>query len=337
MKKIEKFSKSSSDILKLKKGFFDKNEYLFKNSIKNNIFYSKQKKRYKCKNCEKKISSYDFISHKVKYKICSICKHLNGMNQESDEFLNFLYKDDPGAKYAKTYLKNYSDKVKKIYLPKAKFLSEVMNKKKINILEIGSGAGHFLKACEELKINGKGIESNNKLVNLANKKLEKNEILLVDLDDSKSKILNSDADCLVMISVLEHVKNPNEFLRMFVKSKIKYLYIVVPLFSLSVYIENIFKDVYPRLLGGAHTHLYSKESLEYLVKNYKLKVIGEWWFGTEFVDLFRSFYVKSKFLKSNKPYFKKFEKILINNLDNFQKILDEKKLCSQVHMVLSKK
>ena len=68
----------------------------------------------------------------------------------------------------------------------------------------------------------------------------------------------------------------------------KYLYICVPLFSLSAIIENSFKDVYPRQLGGPHTHLYTKESLYYLAKKYKLKIIGEWWFGTDFPDLYRS-------------------------------------------------
>ena len=205
------------------------------------------------------------------------------------------------------------------------------------ILEIGSGGGHFLKACEKIRVTGLGFESNNKLVSLANKKLIKNKVSLVNLNNSINKIKDSKSDCLVLISVLEHVQNPNQLIKAFKESKIKFLYIVVPLFSLSVYFENIFKGVYPRLLGGAHTHIYSKQSLEYLVKKFKFKIVGEWWFGNEFVDLFRSISVKSKFLVKNKIFFKNFKKIFVENIDNFQKILDKKKLSSQVHIVLSKK
>ena len=42
----------------------------------------------------------------------------------------------------------------------------------------------------------------------------------------------------------------------------------MPLFSLSVLIENIFQKIYPRQLGGPHTNLYSKESLEFIAKKY---------------------------------------------------------------------
>ena len=337
MKKIEKFSKSSKDIISIKKDFFNENNKLYQNSIKINKFFTKQKKRKKCKNCGNNIFSYDFISHGVKYKICSRCNHINGMYEESSNFLNYLYRDDPNSNYSKTYLKNYEERVNKIYLPKAKFLKKVINKKKITILEIGSGGGHFLKACEKIRVTGLGFESNNKLVSLANKKLIKNKVSLVNLNNSINKIKDSKSDCLVLISVLEHVQNPNQLIKAFKESKIKFLYIVVPLFSLSVYFENIFKGVYPRLLGGAHTHIYSKQSLEYLVKKFKFKIVGEWWFGNEFVDLFRSISVKSKFLVKNKIFFKNFKKIFVENIDNFQKILDKKKLSSQVHIVLSKK
>jgi hypothetical protein len=63
--------------------------------------------------------------------------------------------------------------------------------------------------------------------------------------------------------VLEHLQDINSLMVKFLKSKIKYLYISVPIFSLSTFIENVFNKVYPRQLSGGHTHLYIKKILQY--------------------------------------------------------------------------
>ena len=62
----------------------------------------------------------------------------------------------------------------------------------------------------------------------------------------KSKEINdiikeSNADVFCMISTLEHLENPNEILKVLKKSKIKYLYICIPLFSFSTFVENVLK------------------------------------------------------------------------------------------------
>ena len=69
-----------------------------------------------------------------------------------------------------------------------------------------------------------------------------------------------------MINVFEHLVEPDKIMNSFVKSKIKYLYIAVPLFSLSTFIENSFTNVFPRQLSGGHTHLYTEKSINYLAK-----------------------------------------------------------------------
>jgi len=190
---------------------------------------------------------------------------------------------------AKTFYlyKDYNERVKKIYLPKVTFLKEVI-KTKINVLDIGAGGGCFLKALEIKNIDGTGYEPSKYLVNLGNKKIKKNKLINLSLNESYKKVLDSnDANVLSMIGVLEHLNKPNYILRLFKKSKIKYLYISVPILSLSVLLENVFNNVFPRRLSGGHTHLYTKKSLDFLAKQNKLKIIGEWWFDTDFGDLYR--------------------------------------------------
>ena len=55
--------------------------------------------------------------------------------------------------------------------------------------------------------------------------------------------------------------------RAYKSSRIKYLYISVPIFSLTSFIENAFQNIYPRHLSGGHTHLFTKILLILLKKN----------------------------------------------------------------------
>ena len=131
------------------------------------------------------------------------------------------------------------------------------------------------------------------------------------------------------------MENPNRFLKAFKKSKIKYLYISVPLFSLTSFIENSFQKVYPRHLSGGHTHLYTKDSIYYLAKKYKFSIIGEWWFGLDIADLFRSIIISSSQVDRD-VYNTTLRKYFYSILNDLQKKIDEKKLSSEVHLILSK-
>ena len=55
------------------------------------------------------------------------------------------------AHYDSQYSKFYSKRVNNIYLPKAKYLRKVI-KEKINLVDVGCGAGHFVSALEKLKL-----------------------------------------------------------------------------------------------------------------------------------------------------------------------------------------
>ena len=114
------------------------------------------------------------------------------------------------------------------------------------------------------------------------------------------------------------------------------MFFSVQIFSLSAFIENAFSQVSPRHLGAAHTNLYTKESLYYLAKKFNLKVAGEWWYGADFPDLYRSLI---NTCKANN--FKKYKTLLDKNffsvINELQNVLDKNKTCSEVHMVFEKK
>ena len=336
MKKTVRFSKDYKGIFNLKTDFYNNNKSNLINANQLNKIYLKGPLRKICKNCQKKISNFLLKSFGVKYSLCKYCGHINGEKEETKFFFYKLYVKGAGSKnIEKNYKKFFKERVKLIYNSKALFLKKIV-KKKITVLEVGSGAGHFLKALENNKIFGKGIEPNKLLCKVGNQYLKKNKLINHKFSELKNIISNEKtANCLAAIGVLEHIENPNEFLKLFKKSKIKYLYISVPLFSLTSLVENSFENVYPRHLSGGHTHLYTKKSIYYFAKKYKFKVIGEWWFGTDIADLYRSILVSSKNL--NKDIYKKvIDHNFYDVLNEMQECIDKKKICSEVHMVLSK-
>ena len=144
------------------------------------------------------------------------------------------------------------------------------------------------------------------------------------------------ANTLSLIHVLEHLVEPNRLMDSFVRSKLKYLYIAVPLFSLTTFIENSFPNIFPRQLSGGHTHLYTEKSLNYLANKYNLKIIGEYWFGTDIPDLMRSL-INSGSITNKKIYAQQLNNKFSKFIDELQSILDKNKVCSEVHMVLEKK
>ena len=262
-----KYSKSLKDIFKLKEDFFIFYIIMLKQSDDLNKYYSKQLNRKNCKNCKISINPTLFKSYYEKYSICMKCGHLNGMNEDTDKFNKLLYKNYKGGKFSKFYTKDYKQRVKNISVPKLEFLLKVIKKKPNKLIDLGCGSGHFVKACEQKSIDAIGYDVNKTMVDLGNKIMKRNKIYNFEIDEIYSKVLNSSVDVVSIIGVIEHLKKPEKIFENFKKSKSKYLYIAVPLLSLSVFLEHAFQDIFPRVLGGVHNHLYTEKSLKYIIKS----------------------------------------------------------------------
>ena len=333
MKKVF-YSKSSKKIITIKKGFLDKNKELINQARKWNKLYNKQPKRKYCKACEKPLTKKIFTSHFANYTICKFCGHFNGLNKDTKKFNELLYKKDGGQKFSKFYLQDYKARVEHISKPKLEFLKKIIKGKK-EILELGSGAGHFLKACELNSIKATGYDVNPSMVKLGNKMLKKNKIKQFNIDDIYNMVLSCEKDIITILGVIEHLEFPNLIFENFKKSKAKYMFFAVPMISLTVFLEHCFQNTFPRAMGGVHNHLYSEKSLNYIFKKNKLKIIGEWWFGSDMMDLMRSILINSN--PTNKLEYKKnLDSCFISIIDDLQSILDKKKLCGDVHMVITK-
>jgi 2-polyprenyl-3-methyl-5-hydroxy-6-metoxy-1,4-benzoquinol methylase len=332
--KVIKFSKSYKNISLIKNDFITDNKKFLLYAKKINSVYKKQVKRKFCENCDSKISKPFIKNFGIKYCICTKCGHFNGIYKDSEKFNKWLYSNENGKNYNLFYNKFYNSRVQNIYIPKVNFLKEII-KEKIKVIDFGSGVGYFLKALEIKKIKAIGIETNKQSVKKGSKFLNRNKLHHCKFgDNSIFNKYSNDYNTLALIGVLEHI-NPKNLLNDFKLSKLKYLFIAVPAFSLSVFLENVFPKVFPRLLSNGHTHLYTEKSLNYFAKKNNLKIIGEWWFGTDIPDLFRSLLVSANFVNKN-IYINEINKISKNTLDQMQSILDKNKICSEIHMIFKK-
>ena len=340
-----KFGKSSKDVDKIKSDFFSLNSKLLKNQNKINQFYRSQPKRHKCKACEKKLVGDYFINHKIKYIQCKYCSHVNGWYQDNKKFSNKIYVDEK-VKYSKGYFENNIKKFKlrqkKIYDPKTEFLKSIFqNHSKIKVLDIGAGSGYFVSSLIDKKFkNAEGIEISKNQTNFGKKMFkllnkDPNKLKNSTYENLKKEIEVTDSNCISLIGVIEHLVDMGDLMKSIKRNKkIKYLYVLVPMFSLICTIENVFSDIFNRHLGGGHTHLFTEKSLKRFMLRFGFKEHSSWWFGTDMDDLFRSFIVQMR----NKK-FKPLENISFDNkklIDNLQIQLDQKKLCSEVHMLLKR-
>jgi hypothetical protein len=346
---VKRFGKPSSSLLNQKVSFFEENEHFVKNQQKIGTVYVQQPKRTCCKNCATPFGSEsDFLKDNINYILCEKCNHLNGLHEDTTEFCEALYTKDTGKEYAKNYnsdsVNDYNYRTSSIYLPKAEFLyttlvSSNVNPNHLNYLDLGAGSGYFVAALKKMGLeNVRGSEVSKTQVALGNAMIGEEVIDVHEMDKTNEVLRNTKSEVVSMIGVLEHLQYPREALAEISKNKnIKYLYISVPTFSLSVFLELLSPNVFHRQLSCGHTHLYTDKSLQYMAEEFGFKSLGEWWFGTDIVDLFRHVRVALEQSKSAENIISSWSENFIPLIDAMQLELDKKQMSSEVHLLLERK
>lgn len=206
---------------------------------------------------------------------------------------------------------------------------------------MGCGAGHFVYACLERGIQAKGFDVNLKSVAFGNENIgaefsEKAALTHLLSDEFYSKIITSKAHVLSDLGVIEHLREPQKLIEAFRLSQIKYLYFLVPMYSAAVIFENMFPNTYPRLLSGGHTHLFTNQSIAWLLRTNNLESIAEWRFGADAMDLYRAILVNLRSNGSSEKHLQMVSAFFQNEIDGFQHIFDRAHMCSEIHCLVTK-
>lgn len=344
---IKKYSKASKDIWEINETFIKQNDDLVKENYRLSKIYQNGPRRHKCKNCSNTLEKPLFNKQNIDYYLCSNCGHLNGGHDENFEFIETVYLDEETGydDYYRVSRQQYLDRVKKIYKPKADFLVDCLRElgidyENLRYCDFGAGSGYFVYTLvHDFGLNNVvGYEASDKQVDFANEMLGSEIIKCNEMEEMGDILKNSDADIISMIGVLEHLQNPNSALQEIADNpNIQYVYLLVPLFSFAVFVEYFNQNHYNRHLSGGHTHLYTPESISYFCNKYGFETAGEWYFGSELLDLYRSIYLKMEDMDTSDQ----FRKILLDKflsiMDDLQSVLDCSEFCSDLHILLRKK
>ncbi len=345
---IKRYGKSSSSLFNIKKSFLEENDLLVNKQKQFAKAYINQPKRTKCKNCNNLLNpASDFTKDSIAYVICTHCHHLNGTHEDTDEFCRAIYTHDSGKDYAKDYtsedIDSYNFRTASIYIPKAEFLytsllNNNINPQELKYIDFGAGSGYFVAALKKIGLNNVyGTEVSQAQTDFGNLMIGENVLSTHNIENTQKVLSETECQVVSMIGVLEHIQKPREALNQLkVNDNVKYLYISVPTFSLSVYLEILSNEIFHRQLHGGHTHLYTEKSLLYLCKEFGFKIIAEWWFGTDIMDLFRHISVTLKKLKSSEKLISLWHQEFLPIIDSIQMEIDKQHLSSEAHIVLKK-
>jgi len=337
---MERYGKPSKAILEMTQEFLDTNDSLVEEDQRNFALYKQQPKRTQCKLCETPLSEPIFCKHEIDYFLCSCCGHVNGGHQDTESYCSQIYSGEEYAKgYRNTNTEAYGERIKEIYQPKASFLFDSINEhgdvpSEMVFADIGAGSGYFVGALLNANVSKvQGFEVSKSQVEFANTMLNGNYIKHNKLEDVVKIVYNVDADVISMIGVLEHLQELRPILSALASnSKVKYFYTLLPLFSMSTFLEIVSPNVFHRQSHYAHTHLFTEPSIEWMCKEYGFKSISEWWFGSEMMDLWRNVAVNLQQSGGPKVH-DLWGKFCLPAVDEMQLALDKRKLGSEVHIL----
>jgi SAM-dependent methyltransferase len=323
------------------KDFFLENAELLEKTRWQNQIYREQPKRERCKLCGEALpANPDLRTGGIDYCFCVNCGHFNGGHQDTETFVRRIYLDD------KTYSARYTgvdfeSRAKDIYYPKADFLRQNLPSGGVSVLDIGCGGGYFVYACLQNNIPAEGFDLSRSAVEFGNFHIDqrtgKRPLRTALESDFYEIIINSKATVLSVIGVIEHLREPQKFFDAFERSGIRYLFYSVPMFSSTVLVENVFKDVFPRQLGADHTHLFTEESIGWMHQNMRWQSIAEWRFGTDVMDLYRSILLMLHKSGASDKVTGLFTRHFGDGVGEMQAVLDSRHFCSEIHCLVQKK
>lgn len=352
---IQRFGKSSDGVRQVKANWYCESLKFLADQQAANILYQKQPKRLTCKNCDESLFDdshhlTQFSKKNTLYLVCGRCGHLNGAHEDTEVFCAYLYQPQSENSLTSTYQSvdpaQYCHRVSHIYRPKVQFLMDVLNAQSedprtLSYTDFGAGMGYFVSALSSAGLSDvHGREVSPALIEMGKPFVPEGAIEpLASFDCVVEAIGNTKSDVVSMIGVLEHVRDPRGVLAAIQKNpSIRYVYLSLPLFNFSVLFELMMasQNVMERQLIGGHTHLYTDESIAYFSKEFGLTRCGEWWFGADMMDLHRTMGITLRQNGAVDLAERHLDAMLLPALDGMQKAMDEKKLSSEVHLVLKK-
>lgn len=293
---------------------------LFKN-------YKLQKvKRCPICNSSSSKSKFKVEIYGASYFQCLKCQHVYILERPTDRALTRFYSCNQRYAFDYTDKRMINLRVEQINIPKAKWMMErfikLYGRKPKQVLDVGSGGGHFVYACKKIGLNARGIEISRSSRDFCSSNFSFN---LDKTDFTKEWFNYSGADVVTFWGVIEHVSDPIKLLETAYKllPKRGLVIIEVPRFdSLSTFVQSLFNNSVIRHLDPLHIQFFTDDSLAAAFKISKFKPTSSWYFGMDVYELLMQF---SFFLKDEHIF-----KGIRKHIEKLQNVVDQAMLSDTI-------
>ena len=279
----------------------------------------------------------DYLEHTFIQKIygftyvrCSICSLVYLKEMPNTDYLKDIYISDqeemqkrPGDDLIST--DDFKIRVKMISTPKVEFALRESGLISPKWVDIGCGVGDLVKAASEFGCDAVGYDIDEREIVHGQK--NSSNIHCIDVNHGNADHYISDADLISVISVLEHVPNCVELLKMLVKNSkdSTYFLIEVPRYnSISSLVNINFRHQVSRhMLPPNHVMLFSEKSFDTMLRKTGLKRVASWYYGMDINEIFGTLLLNAKnsYIETNN---------LKKLMNDFQAMLDQNKLCDEM-------
>ena len=237
-------------------------------------------------------ANYQVTIYEAKYVTCPHCTHAYVINRPSPNALHEFYLSD--VNYAATYTDKASaeSRLNAIAVPwrdwMVQLYQDLHGKPPQKILDVGSGAGHFVEACRRNGMQANGIElsesSREFAKNIWGIEMDARDFTKVDHDYQRY-------DVITFWGLLEHTPNPKDLLaaaqRIFADNPHAMIIAKLPRWhSLSGFIQNICNDTIVRHLDPmGHISCYTDASAAELYYQSGFSPVAAWYYGMDVYEL----------------------------------------------------
>lgn len=289
-----------------------------------------------CYICGNKTFSLFMDVYGFSYTQCKNCTHIILNRRLSKKDLTLFYKEN--SQYASTYTDKDSMmyRLENIAKPKVSFvMKNIQNQDKGLWLDIGCAIGDVAKAVEMYKgWKATGIDISNDSVKVGK------EVFRVDLQPLQFKEFvhkcpNLKFDVVSAFGYFGLIPDPLEEINLAVSIIRKGGYLVIG-DSNGESMTSLLQQSYPELtcrhlLPPNSLHGFTSKSLFEVLKRIKFKPIALWNFGLDFVEWLKyCALIDGKFQES--PIYN----FLLNNSNEFQKVIDKKKMGDYMIVIAQK-
>lgn len=347
---MEKFGKPSAPLLDARGHLLTPadNDPLVERMQKIYEVYRNQPRRLGCKICSEPLGGEPVLrKFEISYHLCKRCGHLNGSFQDTAEFNGFLNTGDASggvaADYREASRETYLQRVDDIYVPKQEFLFEALKAdgaapNRLRYADLGSGSGYFVAALKQAGIAAPhGYDVSESQIEFGNRMLGESLLRLHAMDELEGLAARVEADVVSLIFTLEHLEHPQRLLAALQQNAtVRYVLIAVPTVAPTMFFELAFPTVFERHLS-THTHVFSDKSLRWLAEATGFSRIGEWWFGSDAMDIYRDVAVRMRQVGQAEAALDLWTQMMRSLIDEWQLAIDRRKLSSAVHLVLRKR